>query len=81
MSSPTTNEQIRVRAYELWEARGRTEGKSVEDWLAAEEQLRGAQQAASVATTAVDTVLDEAEAAHLGLPPEPPQVRIGARST
>jgi len=31
--------RIRVRAYEIYEARGRTEGHALEDWLQAEREL------------------------------------------
>jgi hypothetical protein len=31
--------QIRVRAYQLYEARGREDGHELEDWLRAEEEL------------------------------------------
>ena len=31
--------QIRPRAYELYEARGREDGHEVEDWLRAEEEI------------------------------------------
>ncbi len=31
--------QIRLRAYELYEARGREDGHEVEDWLRAEEEI------------------------------------------
>ena len=33
-----TEEEIRKRAYELFEARGREEGHELEDWLRAEEE-------------------------------------------
>jgi Protein of unknown function (DUF2934) len=32
--------QIRLRAYELYEARGREDGHEQEDWLRAEEEIR-----------------------------------------
>jgi Protein of unknown function (DUF2934) len=32
--------QIRLRAYELYEARGMKHGHEVEDWLRAEEEIR-----------------------------------------
>lgn len=35
-------ERIARRAYELYEQRGRQEGRDVEDWLNAEQQLAGA---------------------------------------
>ena len=36
------DERIARRAYELYEQRGRQEGRDVEDWLNAEQQLAGA---------------------------------------
>jgi hypothetical protein len=35
-------ERIARRAYELYEQRGRQEGRDVEDWVKAEQQLAGA---------------------------------------
>jgi Protein of unknown function (DUF2934) len=32
-------EQIRQRAYELYESRGREDGHDVDDWLTAEEEI------------------------------------------
>jgi hypothetical protein len=43
---PTT-EQIAQRAYELYQARGGTEGQDIEDWLEAERQLKRGPQAAT----------------------------------
>jgi len=37
--SADTAEAIRVRAYELWEKRGRPHGGDVEDWLEAEAEM------------------------------------------
>ena len=37
--SADTAEAIRVRAYELWEQRGRLHGGDAEDWLAAEAEI------------------------------------------
>jgi hypothetical protein len=34
-----TREQIAVRAYEIYENRGRQDGRDIEDWLAAENEL------------------------------------------
>jgi hypothetical protein len=34
-------EQIRTRAYELYEARGREEGHDLEDWVEAEAEITG----------------------------------------
>jgi hypothetical protein len=36
-----SEEEIRKRAYELFEVRGGVEGRDVEDWLRAEEEIRG----------------------------------------
>jgi len=36
-------EQIRQRAYELYEQRGRTDGHDLEDWLQAEGEIKGTQ--------------------------------------
>ncbi len=33
--------QIRLRAYELYEARGREDGHELEDWLRAKEEMTG----------------------------------------
>ncbi len=35
--------QIRLRAYELYEARGSKDGHEMEDWLRAEEEITGKQ--------------------------------------
>lgn len=40
-----TEEYIRLRAYELWERRGRTHGSALEDWLEAEAQIIGRKSA------------------------------------
>jgi Protein of unknown function (DUF2934) len=41
VTEPKTNleEQIRRRAYELYEARGREEGREIEDWLRAKAEI------------------------------------------
>jgi hypothetical protein len=36
-----TEEYIRLRAYEIWEQRGRQDGHDVEDWLEAEAEIFG----------------------------------------
>jgi len=36
-----TEEEIRRRAYELYEARGREDGHDMEDWLEAEAEITG----------------------------------------
>jgi Protein of unknown function (DUF2934) len=40
-------EQIRMRAYELYEARGGEDGLDVEDWLEAEAEINGATERAA----------------------------------
>jgi Protein of unknown function (DUF2934) len=37
---PGLEDQIRQRAYELYEERGREDGHDIEDWLRAEEEIR-----------------------------------------
>jgi ribonuclease I len=41
-STVPTHEQIAVRAYENWEARGRPAGTDQEDWFEADRQLQAA---------------------------------------
>jgi hypothetical protein len=36
---PLSEEAIRLRAYEIWEAAGRLEGDGVQSWLEAEREL------------------------------------------
>jgi hypothetical protein len=36
---PDFQEQIRLRAYQLYESRGRVDGHDLEDWLAAEDEV------------------------------------------
>ncbi|HKS74757.1 MAG TPA: DUF2934 domain-containing protein [Terriglobales bacterium] len=38
-ASPQLEQQIRSRAYELYEQRGRTDGYEVDDWLRAETEI------------------------------------------
>ena len=46
---PNIEMQIRQRAYELFESRGREEGHEIEDWLRAEEEINGGEKAEAVA--------------------------------
>ena len=41
LRSPELEEQIRARAYEIYERRGGTEGHEIDDWLQAETELTG----------------------------------------
>jgi len=43
---PSVEERIRRRAYELYVQRGSLAGSELEDWLRAEEEILGAQDAA-----------------------------------
>ena len=36
-----SEDQVRRRAYELWEQRGRQHGRDADDWFRAESELRG----------------------------------------
>jgi len=47
--SENVEEQIRRRAYELYEARGREDGHDLEDWQQAEAKIRGIQRKAVAA--------------------------------
>ena len=38
-SPPVLEQQISLRAHELYEARGREDGHAMEDWLRAEEEI------------------------------------------
>ena len=42
-------QQIRQRAYELYERRGRTDGHDLDDWLQGEREIKGAKANAAVA--------------------------------
>jgi hypothetical protein len=44
-----TEEQIRLRAYELYEARGRQDGHELEDWFEAESEFNEEQVEAAAA--------------------------------
>jgi Protein of unknown function (DUF2934) len=39
---PSVEDEIRRRAYELYEQRGREDGRDQEDWLRAEEEIKQA---------------------------------------
>jgi hypothetical protein len=42
-------QQIQQRAYALYEQRGRTEGRALDDWLQAEYEIKGKQANAATA--------------------------------
>ncbi len=48
-STTDLQEQIRRRAYELYEQRGRDDGHELDDWLQAESELEAQQKAKTVA--------------------------------
>jgi DUF2934 family protein len=45
--SPELEEQIRARAYEIYEQRGRDGGHQIDDWLQAEAELSGKSETAA----------------------------------
>jgi hypothetical protein len=45
----TTEDEIRRRAFELYEQRGREDGRDVEDWLRAEEEITQSQSRGAAA--------------------------------
>jgi hypothetical protein len=47
MTIPVSKQELRERAYRLWEARGRPHGSADEDWHAAEVELRAEREAAA----------------------------------
>lgn len=48
-ADPAIEEQIRIRAYEIYEARGSGDGHDLDDWLQAEGEILGTQQKAIAA--------------------------------
>jgi hypothetical protein len=44
--APTMEEQVRIRAHEIWVERGGEGGSELDDWLLAEEEIRCAQEIA-----------------------------------
>jgi hypothetical protein len=57
---PLPHEQIQRRAYELYELRGRQEGRHLEDWIQAEHDVRAALSAAAVSAPAADVRVEAA---------------------
>lgn len=49
MESSPSEEQIRLRAYELYIERGGGDGNDSDDWLQAERELRGTAEAQDIA--------------------------------
>jgi hypothetical protein len=49
IQNPELDEKIRLRAYELYEQRGRTDGSELEDWVQAEAEVLGANDLARTA--------------------------------
>jgi len=47
MTIAVSQQELRERAYRLWEARGRPQGSADEDWHAAEVELRAEREAAA----------------------------------
>lgn len=51
-STPVSEQLIARRAYELWEAEGRPDGKAIDHWIRAEAMLRDAGTASTTAPAA-----------------------------
>ena len=51
LTDAEVEEQVRQRAYELYEGRGRADGNAVDDWLQAKVEVLGSREA-KTATTA-----------------------------
>lgn len=49
LRSPELEEQIRTRAYEIYEQRGRDEAHDIDDWLQAESELMATKTKAATA--------------------------------
>ena len=49
LEPPSVEEEIRQRAYELFEARGGQQGHELEDWLRAEQEIKGSKSNALAA--------------------------------
>ena len=47
-STNITEDQVRQRAFELWEKRGRPKGHEVEFWLQAERELKGEENSGDI---------------------------------
>jgi hypothetical protein len=67
VSIELSEQDVRERAYQLWEARGRPEGGAIEDWLNAEGQLKAELDAVSsplepLARDAADVLEEDAGA-------------------
>jgi hypothetical protein len=62
-SQELTEEYIRLRAYEIWERRGRLHGQDVEDWLQAESEILGKKPTASEEEEEKKSELEIAKAA------------------
>jgi len=61
-SQELTEEHIRLRAYELFEARGCEHGHDIEDWITAENEILGKTQIKSVSRS-TPTIADKTAAA------------------
>ena len=51
-ATKTREENVRARAYELYEVRGRIEGHAEEDWLQAEGEVAGGNERKAVLASA-----------------------------
>ncbi len=51
LSDAEIEEQIRQRAYELYEGRGRVDGNAMDDWLQAKEEVLSYREAKAATTS------------------------------
>jgi Protein of unknown function (DUF2934) len=54
-------QEIRERAYQIWEEQGRPHGREIENWLEAERSVRENHEAKRAEATGHDTLADDAE--------------------
>jgi hypothetical protein len=85
MTTQLTDQEVRIRAYELWEARGRPQGSAEEDWLAARQQLELETAKEAGAMPLDPLAADAADALEPGVlepepAPPPPPTRPGRRA-
>lgn len=67
MTAQYTEQDVRRKAYELWESRGRPDGSSIADWIAAEQALKLEGEREAGATPLEPLAADAAEALEPGV--------------
>ena len=64
LATPSREEQIRRRAYELYVERGNQPDSELNDWLQAEEEIRRAEEEAATKAYVIGVLPSETMAAH-----------------